>query len=127
LLPATRDPRQAYWDSDAVLLASWYEGCPNVICEAMACGKPVLASAVSDNPLIVEDGVTGLLFDPRSPGDIAEAIEEFAAMSLERRHTMGVAGRRRAETFFDLDSCSRQYEELLASASLKRGASAIRC
>ena len=126
LLPVTRDPRQAYWDSDAVLLASWYEGCPNVVCEAMACGRPVLVSAVSDNPLIVEDGVTGLLFDPGSPGDIAEAIRRFAAMSLERRHMMGVAGRRRAETLFDLGSCSKRYEELLAGASLNRGASAIR-
>jgi glycosyltransferase involved in cell wall biosynthesis len=120
LLPPTRDPRQAYWDSDAVLLASWYEGCPNVICEAMACGKPVLASAVSDNPLIVEDGVSGFLFDPHSPDAIAASISRFAQLDLEHRRAMGTAGHQRAESLFALESCARRYEELLASASHER-------
>jgi glycosyltransferase involved in cell wall biosynthesis len=117
LLPPTKDPRQAYWDSDAVMLASWYEGCPNVICEAMACGKPVLSSAVSDNPLIVQDGVTGLLFDPHSPDAIADAISRFAALDLERRQAMGAAGRRRAESLFAPVVCARRYEELLEDAA----------
>lgn len=120
LLPATRDPRQAYWASDAVLLASWYEGCPNVICEAMACGKPVLASAVSDNPLIVEDGVSGFLFDPHSPEAIADAIARLAELDPERRRAMGAAGRQRAESLFALESCARRYEGLLVSAAHAR-------
>jgi len=117
LLPPTLDPRQVYWDSDAVLLASWYEGCPNVICEAMSCGKPILASAVSDNPLIVEDGVSGFLFDPHSPEAIANSIIQFAALDPVRRHAMGMAGRRRAESLFDLKSCAQRYEELLVAAA----------
>jgi len=117
LLPPTCDARQAYWDSDAVLSASWYEGCPNTICEAMACGKPVLASAVSDNPLLVEDGVTGFLFDPQSPKAIAASILRFADLSLARRHAMGVAGRCRAEKLFDPNRCAKRYEELLVSAA----------
>lgn len=46
-----------------------------MICEAMAYGKPVLASAVSDNPRIVEDGVSGFLFDTSSPDAIAPTSE----------------------------------------------------
>ena len=121
LLPPTQDARQAYWESDAVLLASWYEGCPNVICEAMACGKPVLVSAVSDNPLIVQDGVTGLLFDPNSPAAIAETISRFAALDLEKRQAMGSEGRRRAEALFDPIVCARRYEELLSDAATRHG------
>ena len=120
LLPPTRDPRQAYWDSDAVLLASWYEGCSNVVCEAMACGKPVLASAVSDNALLIDDGVSGFLLDPHSPDAIAEAIDKFSKLPPERRFAMGMAGRRRAESLFGLDSCVRRYEELLAAAHARR-------
>jgi len=120
LLPPTPDPRQAYWGSDAMLLASWFEGCPNVICEAMACGKPVLAGAVSDNPLIVEDGVSGFLFDPFSPEAIAASIEQFARLDPGRRHAMGMAGRRRAEVLFDPGKCARRYEDLLFSASSTR-------
>ena len=123
LLPPTKDPRQAYWDSDAVLLASFFEGCPNVICEAMACGKPVLASAVSDNPLIVEDGVSGLLFDPNSAESIAAAIAQFARLDPAKSADMGRAGRRRAEQLFDPDVCARRYEDLLLSAAHRRGRS----
>jgi glycosyltransferase involved in cell wall biosynthesis len=121
LLPPTCDPRQAYWDSDAVLLASWYEGCPNAVCEAMACGKPVLASAVADNALLVEDGISGLLFDPQSPVAIAESIERFSELPPERRREMGIVGRRRAESLFCPESCVHRYEELLVSAARRRG------
>lgn len=121
LLPPTTDPRKAYWESDAVMLASWFEGCPNVICEAMACGKPVLASRVSDNPLIIEEGVSGLLFDPHSPGDIAASISQFATLSQKRREAMGAEGRRRAEALFNPVSCARLYEKLLLSAVPNRG------
>jgi len=120
LLPPTHDARQAYWESDAVLLASYSEGCPNVVCEAMACARPVLASAVSDIPLIVENGVSGLLFDPTSPDAIAKAIAELAVLSPKRRRDMGNAGRRRAEALFDLESCCQLYETLLHEAAVAR-------
>ncbi len=124
LLAPTTGPREAYWGSDAVLLASWFEGCSNVIGEAMACAKPVLASAVSDNPLIVGDGVSGYLFDPHSPAAIAASIERLAALSPAERRAMGLAGRRRAEALFDPVGCARRYEGLLAGAACgRRGAS----
>ena len=63
----------------------------------MACGVPVLASRVSDIPLLVEDGRTGLLFDPGSARDIADAMVRFADLPAEARARMGLEGRRRAE------------------------------
>ena len=119
-LPPTRDARRAYWDSDAVLLASWYEGCPNVICEAMACGKPVIASAVSDIPRIVLQGVAGILFDPCSVEAIEAAVMTFSRLSESQRREMGLAGRRRAEVLFSLPSIAQRYLDLLQQVALLR-------
>ena len=44
-----------YQDCDVFCLPSIYEGFPNVICEAMSCGKPILCSNICDNPMIVKD------------------------------------------------------------------------
>lgn len=116
LLPPTNDARQAYWDCDAVILGSLHEGCPNVICEAMACAKPVLASAVCDNPAIVIDGLSGFLFDPLSPTAIADAILRFAALPAEGRRDMGAEGRKQAEALFSVSACARRYAALLEDA-----------
>lgn len=62
--PATQNIKEEYDRCDIFCLPSLYEGYPNVICEAMACGKPILCSNVCDNPFIVEDGVNGFLFKP---------------------------------------------------------------
>ena len=62
-----------YRSCDVVCLPSFYEGCSNVIAEALSCGVPILASDVSDNGRLVTDGVTGFLFDPHRPSDIASA------------------------------------------------------
>jgi glycosyltransferase involved in cell wall biosynthesis len=72
---------------------------------------------VSDNPLIVEDGVSGFLFDPHSPDAIAASISRLAELDFESRRAIGMAGRRRAESLFTPESCARRYEELLACAA----------
>ena len=88
-------------------------GCSNVICEAMARGKPVLASRVGDNPILVEDGVSGFLFDPNSPDEIASAIVRFSKLSPEQRIVMGKIGRQRAEEMLSPKRFAGQYEELI--------------
>ena len=95
--PPHHDVVSLYHAADAMCLPSHYEGTPNVIGEAMACGVPVLASRVSDIPLLVEDGRTGLLFDPGSARDIADAMVRFADLPAEAKARMGLEGRRRAE------------------------------
>lgn len=68
----TQDVLAKYHNCDIFALPSFYEGYPNVICEAMACGKPILASNVCDNDKLVETGVNGYLFDPQSLNDMVE-------------------------------------------------------
>jgi glycosyltransferase involved in cell wall biosynthesis len=56
------------------VLPSLSEGLPTVVCEAMACGRPVVATAVDGTPEIVRDGETGFLVPPRDPERLADAL-----------------------------------------------------
>jgi len=69
--------------------------------EAMAVGRPVIATRVGALPEVVEDGVTGLVVAP-DPEDLALAIGKLAA-DEDLRASMGLAGRDRAERLFGLD------------------------
>lgn len=78
--------------------------------EAMAVGRPVVASAVASLPEVVADGETGVLVEPGDPGSLAGALQTLAS-EPRRRQRMGVAGRERAAQCFSLD---RMVDETLA-------------
>ncbi len=61
----------------ALVLPSREENCPMVILEAMAAGVPVAASNVGGIPDIVENNVTGLLFDPSNAAEMRGAVEKL--------------------------------------------------
>lgn len=88
------NPLDVYQKSDIFCLPSLYEGYPNVICEAMACGLPIVCSNVCDNPLIVENGVGGFLFNPISEENIAKALELMINLSKEDKLNMSRHNRR---------------------------------
>lgn len=72
--PGTKDRLRPYYEAmDIVMLTSTTEGLPNVVLEAMACGRPVIAPAVGGIPEAIEDRVTGVLVASREPGDFAAA------------------------------------------------------
>lgn len=85
-----------YKDSRFLVFPSiWYETFGLTIVEAMLHGKPVIASRIGGVPEIVEDGVTGLLFEPGNAEDLAEKIRYlWARPDLCRK--MGEAGREKA-------------------------------
>jgi glycosyltransferase involved in cell wall biosynthesis len=66
----------AWWMAagDLFALPSLSEGLPTVVCEAMAVGRPVVATAVDGTPEIVADGETGYLVPPREPVPLADAL-----------------------------------------------------
>jgi glycosyltransferase involved in cell wall biosynthesis len=59
--------------ADVFVLNSEYEGLSHTLLEVQALGTPIIASGVCGNPEVVEDGVNGLLVDPRDPDDLARA------------------------------------------------------
>lgn len=107
------DIPQLLANTDVLIHVSLYEGLPNVVCEAFIAAKPVIASAVCDHPLLVEEGVRGHLCDPLSPESICEAIERFVALTPEERHAMGRNARRYAEDHLTLERMVKEYEALL--------------
>jgi glycosyltransferase involved in cell wall biosynthesis len=83
----------ALYDRAAVVvLPSYSEGLPLAVIEAMAHGKPVVATRVGGIPDLVEDGVTGLLVEPRDAGGLRAALERLLA-DPALRVRMGEAGR----------------------------------
>ena len=74
------------------VLPSLIEGLSQTILESMALGVPVVASRWGGNPEIVEEGVSGLLFEPLDPRDLAEKVNriisdrELAQKFIERGH-----------------------------------------
>lgn len=64
-----------YASADAFVLASFTEGHPKVLLEAMACGVPCVASDCAGNRSLVTDGKTGLLFDPHDAKALAHCLE----------------------------------------------------
>ena len=100
---------------DALIHPSFYEGLPNVICEAMACGLPVLASDICEHPQLIKSGKTGYLFDPYEPANIAHEMYKFAQCSQTEKKDMGKNARIFAEENFDLATYITHYESLFSS------------
>jgi len=97
--------------ADIVAHPSLQEGFSNAILEAMAAGRPVVATAVGGNSEAVEEGRTGLLVPARDAGALAAAILALSA-DPERAHAMGLAGRERAVRCFSVDQMVRAYENV---------------
>jgi glycosyltransferase involved in cell wall biosynthesis len=98
--------------ADALVLASLYEGFPNVVCEAMATGIPVAASAVSDVPGVIEDGIDGFLCRPESPESIAHALERCLLLSDGDRQRIRETSREKAIRLFGVERYLNEHVAL---------------
>jgi glycosyltransferase involved in cell wall biosynthesis len=100
-----------YAAADVVVVPStWPEPLSRVLLEAMALGRPVVATAVGGTPEAVEHGVTGLLVARQDPEALAKAVVELL-LDPARRRRMGEAAAQRARELFD--------EERLVAALLQ--------
>lgn len=97
---------------DALVHPSFFEGLSNAICEALCCGRPVLAGRVCDHAHLVQHGIRGLLFDPTSPESIAECICEFDRLNVSTRARMGEEARKFAEEHLSCQRYAKAYEHL---------------
>jgi glycosyltransferase involved in cell wall biosynthesis len=110
-LGARRDVDTLLPALDAFVLASRTEGLSNAVLEAMACGLPVVATAVGGQPEAVEDGVTGLLVPPRAPASLALALEALLHAPA-RCHRMGRLAREAVLARFSRDAMLHGYDTL---------------
>ncbi len=105
---------------DVFVMASLWEGFGLVFLEAMAAGKPVVATRVSAVPEVVIDGVTGLLVPPEDPPALAGALHRLCDDAAERRR-LGAAGYQRVREHFTADRMVDEtiavYREALAARS----------
>jgi glycosyltransferase involved in cell wall biosynthesis len=106
---------------DVLVLPSHAEGAPNVVLEAMAAGKAVVATAVSGTPELVEDGRTGLLVPPRQPAALSRALIRVAGDALLRER-MGREGSARARREYPLARMLDRFEEILRDLAAGRAA-----
>ncbi len=97
-----RDDTPAFYERcQAVIHPSYHEGMSNVLQEAAAAGRPVIASDIAGCREIFEDGVSGIAFLPQSAEALTDAIRAFLSRSYEERTLMGQRARTYVERFFD--------------------------
>lgn len=108
---STDDVRRRMSDSLALVLPSvWYENFPRTLVEAFGCGLPVIASRLGALAELVEDGVTGLLFNPGDAEDLADKLR-WAHAHPEQMRAMGEAARAKYEAFY---TAEKNYQQLVA-------------
>jgi len=96
---------------DVLVVASRWESFPRVILESMACGKPAIAPAVGEIPMIIEAGKTGFLI----PDNSVPALREAMLRCLRERNglpEMGKAALEKARREFTIEAHVRKVEEI---------------
>jgi glycosyltransferase involved in cell wall biosynthesis len=102
------DVERVYAALDLFVLSSKSEGLSNTILEAMASGRPVVATRVGGADELIEEDTTGVTVPPSRPEDLAAAIERFLR-DPALLASMGAAARERALTRFALERMVREY------------------
>lgn len=97
---------------DVLILASHSEGRPNVVVEAMAAGRTILASRLPGIEELIKHGHNGLLFEPGNPSAIAQTIRQL----LDHPEKVRELGQAARQTILDLGlswpECARQYQHI---------------
>ncbi len=106
--------RRCYASASLCCSSSFAEGVPVVLMEAMACGVPVIATAISGVRELVSDGDSGLLVTPGRVGELARAMAALLrSPPLGERLARG--GRQRVSREFDVDRCAAELAELFSA------------
>jgi glycosyltransferase involved in cell wall biosynthesis len=114
LIPGSESPERVFAAMDVYVCTSETEGFSNVLLEAMAAGKPMIATNVGGNPEAVAKGVTGLLVPRHAPQALADAAQ-ILLTSPKLRREMGIAARERALELFSIEKMVRSYEDFYSA------------
>ena len=97
--------------SHVIVHPSYHEGLSNVLLEAAACGRPVLASDISGCVETFVEGESGFAFAIKDTDALVNAMEKVLALSHEERRQMGIAGRAWVEKNFDRNRIIQTYQD----------------
>jgi glycosyltransferase involved in cell wall biosynthesis len=110
------DPASWIASADGLILPSRFEGMPNVVLEAMAIGKPVIATASGGTPELQSDPPTMFLANACNPPSLADQIKAFV-LHPQRRHEHVASANRLIEEKHDVTKTVRRMESILINAT----------
>lgn len=99
--------------ADAFVLSSAWEGMPNALMEALAVGKPSVATIVGGTPELIREGETGFLVPPGDSKALAQAMVRMMEQSEFRRRSMSTEARKFMLDHFQLDDVVGMWSDLL--------------
>ena len=105
--------KEVMGQSHIIVHPSYHEGLSNVLLEAAACGRPVLATDVPGCRETLQNGITGDLFAPGSADALIIAIEKMISYTEEKRMMMGKYGRKYVEDHYDRSIVVEKYSNEL--------------
>lgn len=111
----TKNIVEVYHNADYFCLPSFYEGTPNVICEAISTGLPIICSDVCDNDRYVKEGINGFLFNPKDIANIAGVFESALQISSDDYVTCCKASRKIAENLLTEEVFINKYLRIIES------------
>jgi len=103
------DVRPFIKESNCLINPSYHEGLSNVLLEAAANGRPVIASNISGCKETFDEGISGFGFEVKNDIDLANKIIKFIELSYKEKENMGIAGRAKVEKEFNRDIVVNNY------------------
>ncbi|MFT4104652.1 MAG: glycosyltransferase family 4 protein [Lacrimispora sp.] len=97
-----KDNIRSYLENcSAIIHPTYHEGMSNVLLEAAATGRPILASNISGCKEIFDEGVSGFSFEVKDVESLISSISKFMRLSVEEREVMGIEARKKVTKEFD--------------------------
>lgn len=118
-LGETREMMKFYSAIDSLLIASISEGMPVVMLEAMAAGRPVVATRVGSIPTILSDGENGFLAEPASAESLSAAMTRMLEAGGDEAGAMGARNAAKVNRMFSVATLLSAHEKIYRTAGPK--------
>jgi glycosyltransferase involved in cell wall biosynthesis len=123
LLGVRRDVGALLSAADALVLSSAWEGMPNVVMEALAAARPVVATQVGGVAELVQPGKSGFLAPAGDADALCRAMGELMSLSPDHRRQMGLHGRNHIAAHYGLPTMADRWSALFGELMSKKGLS----